>query len=174
MDEVSAITAVRTEQWRTRRRYTLSVAAILAVFFDIVTTHHALTTEGYFEANLVLAKLAEIHVGVALLVHSGFAFLIVLVAWHSFGWLSVATGWFAVIAFGGAGITNLVGYVSGTSLSDLVSVGSAIVPHVMFPLAGFITGVLFAYRNYRTLPGQEVFTVGTVLLSSTILPLLLI
>lgn len=174
MEKTSVITALRTNQWKIRQRYTLSSVAGIAVFFDIVTTYYALTTDGYSEANLVLAKLAEIHVVVALLVHGGFAFSIVIITWHSFGWLSTATGWFAVIAFGGAGITNLLGYISGTSLSDLVSVEPAIVPHAVFPLAGFLTGVLFAYRNYQTLPLREVVTVGAALLSGTVLPLLIV
>lgn len=174
MDEASAITAFRTHQWKNRRRYTLSAVASIAVLCDLVTTYYALTTDGHFEANLVLAKLAEIHVAVALLVHGGFAFLIVLVTWHSFGWLSTATGWFAVIAFGGAGVANLMGYITGTSLSDLVFVEPAIVPHAIFPLAGFVTGLLFAYRTYRILPLREVATVGTILLSGTTLPLLIV
>lgn len=174
MGDLSVITAIRTNHWKHRQQHTLSSMAGIAVLFDVVTTYHALTADGYSEANLVLAKLAEIHVAIALLLHGGFAFSIVLITRHSFGWLSITSGWFAIVAFGGAGITNLLGYISGTSLSDLISVEPAIVPHAIFPLAGFVTGVFFAYRNYQKLPLREVVTVGTVLLTGTILPLLIV
>lgn len=173
MNEPSTFDQLKTGEWRRISLGILGALATVAVFLDVFTTSHILTSESYREFNRALATLSEVHVLLAIGLHATFLFSVVLVCWLSLGWLSTVAGWFVVIGIGIPGLNNLLGIWFAFWPLSYLPVELWMVTHFVLPAVAFLVGLLMAYRQHQNMPIFEVLIVGVLLFYITaLLPIL--
>lgn len=159
--EQSAVTALRTGQWRKRSVDTVVILATASAIVDVLTTTHILYSPSYWEGNLLLAQLADIDSVLALAVFTGYALASLAVVWLSLGWLSTAVGSTIVASMGFSGLSNLVLFATGASLYVRLGLPHTLTIHLLQPAVGFLAGVAIAHER-SSVPWREVIVVAVV------------
>jgi hypothetical protein len=156
------VTALRDGSWRDRSVGPLELAVLLAAAIDVATTAYVLYSPAYWEGNRFVARFAEVAPALGLAVFAGYCAVHVAVAWHSFGWLSMAAAGLLVVSMGVSVLNNVVRFVTGLSLYGRAGASHATLIHVVLPATGHVVGIVAARRR-GAVPWREVAVVTVAL-----------